>query len=336
LVGAADQREVRALLALPAGTGGGEGSGAGGSNTAGGGRRGGGGSRGGSTDGGSSSEVGSGGSSGHGDTGGSGSSGVGGGADDDAGSSTDGGSSSGSDAGGSSLSGGDRAGRGGAGLRSGDDGSTGDGGGAGSNGGRGSSGSLRGPGSTSTNSGGSGGSGGTSGGGDEGAEVLGRLAGLVRRGSPNVPVVVAVGTAVGSAAEARRTLAEAAQVAAAALREPIEPARGYHRLADLRLRGLLRLLRDDERVTAFAERELGALRTGDERGERLRETLRLLCAHGGNVSAAAAAAHLSRTAFYQRLDQLGRVLGVSLEDPESLLSLYVALLVGETDTPRTG
>jgi purine catabolism regulator len=143
-----------------------------------------------------------------------------------------------------------------------------------------------------------------------------------------LPVVVAVGTTVGSVVDARRTLVEAAHVAQAALRG--NDRRDYHRLADVRLRGLLHLLREDERLVAFAERELGPLLARDAAaGSRLVEALRYYCEHGGNKSAAAAAAHLSRTAYYQQLGRVEQVLGVSLEDPESMLSLYVALLATE-------
>jgi purine catabolism regulator len=98
-------------------------------------------------------------------------------------------------------------------------------------------------------------------------------------------------------------------------------------LADVRLRGLLHLLREDERLAAFAERELGPLLARSDRaGARLVDALRHYCERGGNKSAAAAAAHLSRTAYYQQLARIEQILGVSLEDPESMLSLYVALL----------
>jgi purine catabolism regulator len=143
-----------------------------------------------------------------------------------------------------------------------------------------------------------------------------------------LPVVVAVGSNVGTVADARRSMIEAAQVAQAALRSPGTPVgRPYHRLDDVRLRGLLHLLADDDRVAAFADRELGALIARDSSHDsRLMETLRHYCEHGGNKSAAAAAAHMSRTAYYQQLARIEQVLGVSLEDPESVLSLHVALL----------
>ncbi|MDQ0376324.1 PucR family transcriptional regulator [Amycolatopsis thermophila] len=155
--------------------------------------------------------------------------------------------------------------------------------------------------------------------------VLRRLSAELRARPTSVPTVLAVGTTVESAAGARRSLTEAAHVAAAALRDGAE--REVHRLRDVRLRGLLHLLADDERVQAFAERELGPLLSRDAAsGTRLVQALRHYCEHGGNKSAAAAAAHTSRTAYYQQLARIEQVLGVPLEDPESMLSLYLALL----------
>lgn len=160
--------------------------------------------------------------------------------------------------------------------------------------------------------------------------VLRRLATEVHRVAATtqhgLPVVVAAGTTVTVASDVRRSLGEAVHIAGAALRSP--GTRLYHRLDDVRLHGLLHLLREDERLRAFADRELGPLLARDtNQGSRLVELLRRLCEHGGNKSAAAAAAHLSRTAYYQQLARIEQVLGVSLEDPESILSLHVALLV---------
>jgi purine catabolism regulator len=162
--------------------------------------------------------------------------------------------------------------------------------------------------------------------------VLGRLTKEIHQAAAAapraLPVVVAVGSNVTAVADARRSLIEAAQVAQAALRSPGAPnGRPYHRLDDVRLRGLLHLLADDDRVAAFADRELGALIARDSSHDsRLMETLRHYCEHGGNKSAAAAAAHMSRTAYYQQLARIEQVLAVSLDDPESVLSLHVALL----------
>ena len=152
-----------------------------------------------------------------------------------------------------------------------------------------------------------------------------RLATQIRSSPTATPVVIGVGTTVRSIPDGRRSMIEAAHVAGAALRSP--GGRSFHRLDDVRLRGLLHLLREDERLTSFAERELGPLLAKDTaNGSRLVDLLRVYCEHGGNKSAAASAAHMSRTAYYQQLSRIESVLGVSLEDPESMLSLYVALL----------
>ncbi|MEU4642772.1 PucR family transcriptional regulator [Micromonospora sp. NPDC023814] len=139
-------------------------------------------------------------------------------------------------------------------------------------------------------------------------------------------VLIAAGSGVGSLREARRSLVEARQVADAARRDrrdlPI------FRLPHVGLAGLLHLLRDEPRVQTFVERELGALLTYDAQHprEQLLGTLRAYLEQGRNKSAAAAAAHLSRPAFYERLARIGRVLDVDLDSVEACLSLHVALL----------
>ena len=55
-------------------------------------------------------------------------------------------------------------------------------------------------------------------------------------------------------------------------------------------------------------------------------TLRAYLEQGRNKSAGAAAAHLSRPAFYERLARIGRILAVDLDSVETCLSLHVALL----------
>ena len=53
---------------------------------------------------------------------------------------------------------------------------------------------------------------------------------------------------------------------------------------------------------------------------------------GGN-KAAAQRAHLARPTFYQRLQQIERILGVDLDAPESRTSLHVALLAQAAASP---
>ena len=94
-----------------------------------------------------------------------------------------------------------------------------------------------------------------------------------------------------------------------------------------RLRGLLYQLRDDPRLRAFADRELGPLLAYDAvHGTRLVGDLVSYLEAGGNKALAASRAHVARPTFYQRLHLIERTLGVSLADPESRASLYVALL----------
>ncbi|MFI2408046.1 PucR family transcriptional regulator [Micromonospora chersina] len=139
-------------------------------------------------------------------------------------------------------------------------------------------------------------------------------------------VIVAAGSGVGSLREARRSLVEARQVAEAARRDRRDLP--YFRLPHVGLAGLLHLLRDEPRLQTFVERELGGLLAYDAQHprEQLLGTLRAYLEQGRNKSAAAAAAHLSRPAFYERLARIGRILDVDLDSVEQCLSLHVALL----------
>lgn len=165
---------------------------------------------------------------------------------------------------------------------------------------------------------------------DREEKVLTALAMALRQRAARPPgasprLVVAAGSAVGSVRDARRTLLEAGQVAEAAEHQGDE--RPWYRLPDVRVRGLLHLLRDDARLQTYVERELGPLLAYDEkhRGELVR-MLQIYLDCGRNKSAAADAAHLSRPSFYERLHRIEKVLGVDLDSVESCLSLHVALL----------
>jgi len=160
---------------------------------------------------------------------------------------------------------------------------------------------------------------------DKQLRMLGaRLAGGQGERAP----VMGASRPTGSLGEVRETFREAREVADLALNNPGEAAgRLYYRLPDLRLRGLLHLLREDARLRAFAERELGPLLSYDaEHGTTLVGDLAAFLEAGGNKALAAARAHLARPTFYQRLALIERVLSVSLAEPESRASLHVALL----------
>jgi purine catabolism regulator len=100
------------------------------------------------------------------------------------------------------------------------------------------------------------------------------------------------------------------------------------RLPHVGVVGLLQLLREEPRLQLFVERELGALLAHDAANPRdqLLGSLRAYLDTGRNKSAGAAAAHLSRPAFYERLSRIGRILGADLDSVETCLSLHVALL----------
>ncbi|WP_409074297.1 PucR family transcriptional regulator [Micromonospora chalcea] len=157
------------------------------------------------------------------------------------------------------------------------------------------------------------------------AALLGLSTALTRAGlQAGSDVVVAAGSVVRSLDLARRSLIEAAQVADATA-HTAEP-RPFYRLLDVRLRGLLYLLRDDVRLQTFVERELGPLLSYDERhGTNHVALLEAYLVEGRNKRRAAEEMSLSRSALYQRLQLIERVLGVDLDSSERRLSLHVAL-----------
>ncbi|MGH3246219.1 MAG: PucR family transcriptional regulator [Trebonia sp.] len=151
----------------------------------------------------------------------------------------------------------------------------------------------------------------------------------VAPGGPDGPgPVIGASRPAGSLREVRAAFLEAREVADLTIKNGDDTARRpYYRLPDLRLRGLLHLLREDPRLRSFTERELGPLLSYDaEHGTTLAGDLAAFLEAGGNKALAASRAHLARPTFYQRLALIERVLGVSLAAPESRASLHVALL----------
>jgi purine catabolism regulator len=155
-----------------------------------------------------------------------------------------------------------------------------------------------------------------------------------RLGADPDGLVIGVGAAVGSIRDVRRSFLEASQVAdVAAERRPDTGRPLFYRLPDLRLRGLLHLLRDDPRLQTFVERELGALLVSEQDSELI-DVLAAYLAAGGNKAAAAKNSHLARPTFYERLRRIERILGTDLSSAESRTSLHVALLA--LDAARAG
>lgn len=143
-------------------------------------------------------------------------------------------------------------------------------------------------------------------------------------------VIVAAGRVAPDRAGIRRTILEAAQVADAV--PGSVDAATVHRLEDLHLRGLLALFGDDERLRLFVDRELAPLRLHDASEQsrtNLLAALEALLLHPASKTEAAASLHLSRAAFYDRLEKIEQVLGVDLDDPDVRVSLHVALVADE-------
>jgi purine catabolism regulator len=147
----------------------------------------------------------------------------------------------------------------------------------------------------------------------------------------SVEHTVGAGGAHDSLLDAGRELERAAQVADIVATMSVR-SRPFHRFADVRLRGLVAVLRDDPRMRTFAEAELGELLAdeagdaGARRGPTDLEVLEAILEAGGAKTGAARALGLSRPAVYARTQRLEERLGVSLEDAESRTALHTALL----------
>ncbi|WP_099025658.1 PucR family transcriptional regulator [Mycolicibacterium palauense] len=176
-------------------------------------------------------------------------------------------------------------------------------------------------------------------------EELEQLCAQIRRAVVRVAgvsgCVVGVGPESGLLVEAATGLGEAAHVAEVAAAMPQDSGRSFFRIADIRLRGLVTLIRNDPRVQAFAETELRGLlrhraRLGSDGGEQAFDLLRNFLDVGGNKTELAKRLHLSRPTLYARLAGLQRLLGVDLDDAESRTSLHVAMLILERSAVPVG
>ncbi|MEV4234979.1 PucR family transcriptional regulator [Nocardia sp. NPDC050408] len=123
-------------------------------------------------------------------------------------------------------------------------------------------------------------------------------------------------------ATSSRSATASASVARAAVPRP------FYRSGDIRLRGLLSLIRNEPGVQSFAETELSALLRYDIRhAADLTRTLRQFLDVAGNKTELAKRLNISRPTLYDRLARIERILDVDLEDGESRTSLHTALLI---------
>ena len=155
--------------------------------------------------------------------------------------------------------------------------------------------------------------------------MLERLCGQLAE-QTSVDWAVGVGRGRPDLLAAAAGLDEAAHVAESAAGLGSAPGLGgrrFYRSADVRLRGLLSMLRDDPRAAAFADAELAPI---SQDAEALDLLLRYL-ESGGNKALLARNGYLSRPTLYAKLARLQEKLGVPLDDAESRTSLHVALLL---------
>ncbi|NBM20472.1 PucR family transcriptional regulator [Streptomyces sp. GC420] len=170
---------------------------------------------------------------------------------------------------------------------------------------------------------------------DQDAEALAERFAVRLRHDPALTgtgLTVAAGYACPAWERVPGALHEALHVADAAASGALPREVAVLRLRDVRLRGLMRLLRDDPHVQSFAQRELDGLLGCEGRG--LLGVLRTYLATGRNKSRTAQLHHMSRPALYRRLESIQGLLHVDLDDFEQAASVHIALLA--YDAQRSG
>lgn len=96
--------------------------------------------------------------------------------------------------------------------------------------------------------------------------------------------------------------------------------------ADLGLYKVLHVLRDSAELRTFHQQTLGPLAEYDRKtGQNLIETLEAYFESHGNLSQTAVKLHHHRNSLLYRIGRIQEISGLDLEDPESRLSLQVAL-----------
>ncbi|GAA3774295.1 PucR family transcriptional regulator ligand-binding domain-containing protein [Microbacterium kribbense] len=138
--------------------------------------------------------------------------------------------------------------------------------------------------------------------------------------------VVSVGSAATGLDEALTSLQEAIDLSRTGPRGRRTPQ--LRRADDRPLVRLVTNLRADHRLLEHGERMLAPLIEHDlRRGGDLLDVLAAVLAHPANRTAAAAASHLSRSVFYQRIALIEQLLAMDLDDGETQTALHLALLV---------
>jgi purine catabolism regulator len=167
-------------------------------------------------------------------------------------------------------------------------------------------------------------------------EAIGTAAGSARVDDP--PAIVAVGSDARGIPALLSSLEEAVELAdgGEAGRDGVGDGRGeaprgrrpvVQRVEHRPLLRLVNALGSDPRMLEQTEQLLRPLIEHDlSTGGDLVEVLRAYLTHPGNRTRAAAASHLSRSVFYQRIALIEELLGMDLDDGETVAALHAAVL----------
>jgi PucR family transcriptional regulator, purine catabolism regulatory protein len=139
-------------------------------------------------------------------------------------------------------------------------------------------------------------------------------------------VCVVIGRTVRDVGELPRAMADAHSTLALGQELHVsEPVIGVQELA---LQRLLGETADREALRHFVDEQIGVLDESDRtRGGQLIHTLEVLTACAGSKVEAARRLHIRRQSLYYRLEQIERLTGANLDDPQQLLPVTVALTV---------
>lgn len=142
-----------------------------------------------------------------------------------------------------------------------------------------------------------------------------------------IPLDLAAGAVADDVRGLLSSLDEAIELLNLTSTSPSPPPGAVVRAAGQELPLLFSRLRHEPQVQEYVERVLGSLLAHDARhGTDLLQVLTAYLQSPGNRTRAAAGSHLSRSVFYQRLAVIEKLLDRSLEDGQTIATLYSALL----------
>jgi purine catabolism regulator len=136
-----------------------------------------------------------------------------------------------------------------------------------------------------------------------------------------VPIRCGIGRPTKELSEWRQSFREAGQA--------LEMARRFGEIEplfypDLSVYRLLLQIEHSPELSAFQEELLGGL-LAHENTEELIRTLEAYFEHNGNLSQTAEALYIHRNTLMYRMERIGAITGLNLEDPRTRLSIQLAL-----------